>query len=385
MRYPLIALAFILSFASVLVERGIFFLARDVLAFSDAANLWLALLFGAAYVAGAMGCQALARRFGEKTVLMSSLLAYLAVLGLLSYLCTRGTVFGGLILMGALGGVKWPIIESYMSAGLTPGAAFRAVGRFNITWGSAVPVAMIAEGWILRVYPPATFMAAGALCAVVIAIVAAALPARPAHLAADHPERPDAVQLARQGALLALARWLMLMSYICLLVLVPLAPGIFARLGVETGKAAALSGIVDWARLAAFVALYLSAWWYGRLSPLVVSMAAIPAGSLMVLLGTDLSTVLCGFAIAGLGVGMTYFAALYYAMVVKNASVEAGGGHEGFIGMGLAIGPLAGLLSETLARAVSSKAAGTILGIGPFILFCMVMGIAGFAKRRPRR
>ncbi len=98
-----------------------------------------------------------------------------------------------------------------------------------------------------------------------------------------------------------------------------------------------------------------------------------------------LVTVLAGLVIAGFGAGMTYFASLYYAMVVKNASVEAGGGHESFIGLGFVLGPIAGLLGETLTGATSSEALGTALGIGPFLLICCAAGLVALVRRWPGR
>lgn len=383
MRFSIL-LTFVGSFASVLVERGIYFLAREALDFSDAENLWLALLFGGTYVAGAALAHSLTRRFGERRVLGLSLLAHVAVLGLMAFRMTPLTVFAGLGLLGALSGIKWPIIETYVTAGSTPREAFKAVGRFNLSWALAVPTALATEGWLIHVHPPATFFVAGGLYVIVLAIVRT-FPSRPAYLAADHPERPSRDDLAAQTALLALSRWLMLLSYICLWIAAPLAPGIFARLGVPTAVATGLAGTLDWTRLAVFAVLYLGMWWHGRRAPLIASMVALPAGFAMFLLGPDLFTVLAGLVIAGFGAGMTYFASLYYAMVVKNASVEAGGGHESFIGLGFVLGPIAGLLGETLTRATSSEAMGTALGIGPFVLFCCAAGLVGLMRRRPGR
>lgn len=379
-----ILLTFLASFASILVERGIFFLARETLGFSDARNLWLALLFGGTYVAGAAGSHSLARRLGERRTLALSLVGHVAVLGAMALRCTPFTVFAGLGLMGALSGIKWPIVETYVTAGSTPREAFGAVGRFNMAWGFAVPTAMALEGWLIHVYPPATFLVAGGLCVLALAICRT-FPPRPTYLDADHPERPDARGLARQTALLALSRWLMLMGYICLWIMMPLAPGIFARLGVRTTLATALAGTLDWTRLAAFAVLYLGMWWQGRRCPLVASMLALPVGFAMFLLGSDLVTALGGLVIVGVAVGVTYYAALYYAMVVKNASVAAGGGHETFIGLGFVLGPIAGLLAETITGATSSKALGMALGIGPFILFCCAAGLVALVRRWPGR
>ena len=100
--------------------------------------------------------------------------------------------------------------------------------------------------------------------------------------------------------------------------------------------------------------------------------SALPAGLFIYLFGKSLGVVLAGEVLFGLAAGMTYYAALYYAMVVKNASVDAGGVHEGLIGAGFALGPAAGLAGIALKPALGSKVLGTIAGIGPLFVLCAV-------------
>ncbi|KKK73493.1 hypothetical protein LCGC14_2893280 [marine sediment metagenome] len=57
------------SFACTLVQRGIFFFTDDRLGFSNVANLWLAVAFGAAYVPAAFVSHRLSDRFGEKRMI----------------------------------------------------------------------------------------------------------------------------------------------------------------------------------------------------------------------------------------------------------------------------------------------------------------------------
>jgi hypothetical protein len=40
--------------------------------------------------------------------------------------------------------------------------------------------------------------------------------------------------------------------------------------------------------------------------------------------------------------GLTYYAALYYALAVGHAEVDAGGNFEALIGLGYCVGPLLG-------------------------------------------
>ncbi len=76
------------------------------------------------------------------------------------------------------------------------------------------------------------------------------------------------------------------------------------------------------------------------------------------------------FGIAG---GMTYYAALYYAMVMKNAAVEAGGAHEGLIGSGLMVGPVIGLGAVYLSGSDSTTSISSFAltaTIVPFLVVC---------------
>jgi hypothetical protein len=59
---------------------------------------------------------------------------------------------------------------------------------------------------------------------------------------------------------------------------------------------------------------------------------------------------LIGFGTFGAGLGVVYHAALYYAMSVGLAEVDAGGTHEALIGGGYALGPLVGLGGMGLAQ-----------------------------------
>jgi hypothetical protein len=176
----------------------------------------------------------------------------------------------------------------------------------------------------------------------------------------------------------------MLGSYSLMWVLAALLPQVFARLDVAVTVATAMSGLLDVVRGLTFLALHLWQGWHSRRWPLVVVIAGLPAGFFLALFGPDLPTVLAGEVVFGLAAGMTYYAALYYAMIVKNAAVEAGGAHEGLIGAGFALGPVAGLLGGLAAPALGGPVQGMIAGTGPLILACAA-GAAWFLLRTPRQ
>ena len=92
---------------------------------------------------------------------------------------------------------------------------------------------------------------------------------------------------------------------------------------------------------------------------------------------------LAGEVAFGLAAGLTHYAALYYAMVVKNASVDAGGAHEGLIGLGFTAGPAAGLAGRALVP--GSYVLGTLAGIGPLLAVCTAGAVWSLVGIRPRQ
>ena len=367
----LTVLTFLESFATILVEKAAYFYCHNRLGFSDAANLSLALAFGAAYVVGAMSSGRLAGRIGERRTLLAAVGAQLGVFAAMGTWPVAAVIFAGSAAMGLLCGLKWPVIESYVSAGHTPAAAAKAVGRFNLSWASAVPLSLIVAGPLIAWRSWAMFVLGSAISAASVWLIAS-LPARPEHLPQDHPERPDPAAARRLGRLTTSARWLMLANYSTMWILATLLPGIFDRLGFGVSSGTALSGLLDVARLSAFAVLGAWTAWHGRRVGLVRSMVLLPAGFLMVLFGGHVAVVLVGELLFGWAVGEVYYAALYYAMVVQNASVQAGGGHEGLIGLGFALGPIAGLIGVAAEPVAGGKMLGILAVAGLLLAVCFV-------------
>jgi hypothetical protein len=230
-------------------------------------------------------------------------------------------------------------------------------------------VALVVAGPLIVWRSWGLFALAGALGVVTLSLVTF-LPRRCVHLPLDHPERPQPHQARRLAGLMHAARFIMLTSYSSMWILAALMPRIFADLGYSTSQSTALSATLDITRLAAFAILGAWAGWHGRRYPLLIAMPILAGGFSMVIFGTSLGIVLGGELMFGAAAGIIYFAALYYAIVVKNASVEAGGGHEGLVGSGFALGPLAGLIGVALEPHIGSRVAGILLGVAPIFCIC---------------
>jgi hypothetical protein len=85
--------------------------------------------------------------------------------------------------------------------------------------------------------------------------------------------------------------------------------------------------------------------------------------------------VAAGELLCGAGVGVAGAAAIYYALQLKNAAVQAGGYHEAVIGLGFGFGPLAGLFGLALHDAVGQPLLADAIGVSPVILVALLAGL----------
>ncbi|MEP7050679.1 MAG: MFS transporter [Pseudomonadota bacterium] len=355
---------FMASFASTLLQRGIYFFMHDVLGFSQAQNLWVALLVGITYIFGATSSHKLTVRFGERKILLTVLVVLATAHAALACFPRNSALLVPLFaLIVTVQGTMWPIFESYMSAGETPKTLGRALGRYNISWALSVPVSLAVAGPLIASGQPASLFAAAAALNALVALSCVTYPAQPSHLDAGHAERPDAQKLGRYRSLLAAARFAMLGSYALMYVIAPLMPEIMKSIGFNVAAAARASSLLDVARLAAFIALFTYSGWHGRATPVLLAICALPAGFALVLFGSSVATVVPGELLFGAAAGFLYTAALYYAQVVENASVDAGGAHEALIGLGYAVGPAAGLIGSAIASGAGPGSAAYVHGM----------------------
>jgi hypothetical protein len=99
------------------------------------------------------------------------------------------------------------------------------------------------------------------------------------------------------------------------------------------------------------------------------------SGVALTLLGDSLGLVMLGLTLFGVGMGLTYFCAIYYSLAVGHAAVEAGGDFEALIGVGYILGPLVGICGRALP-------AGTSAGTGTVALaWLMALGGSALAFR----
>jgi MFS family permease len=383
-RRRVLVLSFIESVGTILIERAIYFFSHERLGYTPGQNLALALVFGLTYTAGAALSHGAAQRLGDRAALVWTIVALLG-LHVLMALAPGGTLLAvAFAAVGLFEGAKWPIIESYVGAGLEPREQLGAVGRFNVSWAIAVPLSLAVSGPLIASGIPALLFVLAALTNVAALALEASLPGAAPHLASTHPSRLVSGELERYTALLGSSRWTMLSSYALMFLLAPLLPEVFQRLGRPVTEATFWASCMDSVRVLTFAALAALTGWHGRVWPLVACAIGLPLGFVSIVSGPSLGVVLAGEVVFGVLAGVTYYAALYYAMVVKNAAVDAGGGHEGLIGIGLALGPAVGLVGSAFSRGENNPVTAILIAAAPLVFACWFGALRALSRLRAR-
>jgi len=363
----LLVFTFIEEFATILVQRGVYFYTREALGFGETENLLLALCMGAVYVIGALPSHRAANRFGNRRAVLFLLAGQIAMLGFV-YHWPRGWMLAtGFLVFSWLNAMMWPIVESYVSAGLTPLGASRAIGKFNIAWSVSVPLGVWVSGPIIQHLGAGLFLCAAGGMVVPMAL-ALRLQPKPDHLAADHPDRPTPERIRWLSALMISSRSSMVAGYAMLFVLSPLLPVLLSNLGYTVVGQTALAGCLDAGRAILFVAMQRTQYWHGRRSVLALTAVLIPIGFLVALSGGQGSLIAVGLFVFGASHGVSYYASLYYAMVTGNAAVKSAGMHEGLVGAGFVLGPAAALVGRQLGSLWHQAAVGILAGVSPIVV-----------------
>ncbi|MBL9030603.1 MAG: hypothetical protein JNM80_02720 [Phycisphaerae bacterium] len=353
-----LALAFLGSLGTGIVTTGIYFLTKESFRFSRDANFGLGLLQGFTYVVGAIAAgpavRAARRALGVST---RTVLAFILIL--LGALCALPWIGGTLspgrtwpvwVMIGLyspITGTLWPVVEGYLSGGRSGASLRTALGAFNVTWAGAIVVGLASIGGLVERHAVELLLGLGVLHLATLVVVAC-LPREPGR----HPEEHHDPHPPVYFGLLTTFRVLLPTSYVVSTALGPYLPTALSNLGVSKEWHTPIASSWSAARVVVFLALLRWHGWHGRWYPAVLAMLLLLGGfgtailSPVLLGGTvGVAATIAGLVMFGTGMAAVYTAALYYAMEVGKAEVDAGGTHEALIGVGYTIGPVCGLVS----------------------------------------
>lgn len=357
-----LAFSFANSLASGVISNGIFFVTEHGYHFDRVKNYALAGATGVVYIVGALtagrALNALRTRFGisERTVLVALMLIFCtmcAIPQLAWWMAADDTkppelpIWISIIFYQLFSGALWPIVESYVSGGRSGQELRRALGIWNVVWSSALVVGILFIAPLIKEHAVLSVLLLG-LIHVLSLVILPWFPNRPPEHVEEHHEAHPPVYTK----LLMTFRVLLPTSYTVLTALTPFLP-FAAKALTDSSTLQGLSPIA-WLLPRCIGFLVLDRWhgWHGRWSMPIAGGLLILVGFAGAVLapwlprdGGAIFLFLGGLALFGLGMSTIYTGAIYYAMSVGKAEVDAGGTHEGLIGLGYTVGPSFGLLA----------------------------------------
>lgn len=343
-------------------SNALFFITKQGYHFSENQNSFLGVLLGVTYIVGAL-CASRIPRLLKRLIPGLSQRGVLAVFMVCLAALACVPVLGGfldsdpahpsswpiwviVLCYTPITGMLWPIVESYISGGRKAGPLRSTIGRWNIVWSSSGVFASLLVAPLVEKNSSLVLACVGVGHLMAAAILSRFTPSPAPHVHEEHTVTP-----AVYAKLLVTFRMLLPMSYVVCSALGPYLPSAADSLGVSQRFQAMIA--IAWLlpRVAGFILMQRWQGWHGRwfvpvLGGLVLIggfSIAITATSLPGWLGTGasvgLAALIAGLALFGLGMSIIYAGAIYYAMEVGQAEVDAGGTHEALIGVGYMAGP----------------------------------------------
>lgn len=344
---PIAGVTFLASMGTGVLWNGIGFIAKSTFAYGPVANFSLLFAFGVAYVLVAANAGRVIRTFEDRlsarTVLAFVFLAQ-ALIAPIVLFRTEWSMWLAGCGVSALSALQWPIIEAYIAGGRDQANMRSTIGRWNVTWMSAVWLGVAGLGPLLtgeRALGAILLLAPLNVGCAILLRWFRAVPGE--HLEEHHGTAPTAYP-----PLLASVRMLLPLGYVVASAISAIVPFLVERVGATPAWVTPLAATWLATRLVAVVLLWTTRGWHGRWTPLVVAGLLCPLGFAIAVFAPTPFLVGLGLGLFGLGQGAIYYMAIYYAMAVGKAEVDAAGTHEALIGLGYAVGPLVGIASYGL-------------------------------------
>jgi MFS family permease len=391
----ILALTFIASLGTGVLWSGISFIAKHDFDYTAEQNFMLYIATAVAYVGGAFASgplsRALSRWLSPRGLLATIMIAQttLCLLPLVNGLPWGVFAAGDWALwvvassVSVLAALLWPIIESYLTAGRHGREMRSAIGWWNITWTSAVAIALVAMAPLVD--EQRAVLAIVAL-APLNAISLLALPWFTRAPGAHDEVMWRASITAEYPLLLRSVRVLLPASYLLIGALSPLMPYRLVEVGAEPLVQTPATAVWMVARVVAISVMWRVAFWHGRWGTLLLAGSVMTGGFAVVVASPNLGMMLAGLAAFGAAQGIVYYAALYYAMSVGAAAVDAGGVHEGLIGVGYGAGAAAALIGTRGSDAVgATPATGIVTVVGALLASSATLAVWPYLAARRLR
>jgi len=343
-RYQIYLSSFLMDFVSAFVVGAVAVYAVEL----GATPMQLGFIgsIGAAlYVLSSYSGGKLSDRLSRKKIILSAIIATtISCFGL-----ARSTVLGQLYFYyGTFNigiGLFWPTVQSLLADSRHRLNLTTTLSNFCISWSLGFVFGHFTCGYLTRINSILPFKWAVVLCLIILAANYALSDSEGAQKLGS----ADFLSSRNEGKRILWRRFLACgwLANFTLVFILSSAKMLFPKLALDIdrldkGVLGLMLALIHGGQLLMFwVVKYWHGWQYNRKIYIITQLSALPGTGLLWLTG-NVACYALGMFLIGLSAGFTYSASLYYSTSRPPESSTRTGYHEGFIGLGIMLGPLSG-------------------------------------------
>ncbi|HWF19735.1 MAG TPA: MFS transporter, partial [Verrucomicrobiae bacterium] len=273
----------------------------------------------------------------------------------------------------------WPSLQALLSHAQSPTELPHTAGIYNMVWAGASALAYLTSGALLDHFGGEILFWVPAGLHVLQLVLLPRLQKMDSSLPVEEPAQSgeslpelNPRPIARARTFVKLAWIANPFAYMAIYAVIPIIPRLAAQFNLTPTYAGLVCSIWFWARVAAFAGLWLWPGWHYRFRWLLAAFLGLIASYVAIPLSANLWMLVAAQVVFGLVVGLIYYSSLFYSMDVGESRGKRGGFHEAAIGMGIFVGPAAGV--GALQAFPGQPNAGTwaisgllVIGLGLFL------------------
>jgi len=263
-------------------------------------------------------------------------------------------------LTGAMMSGFWPPLQAWLGAGKDRSQLLQAVGGFNVCWSLGILIGPVLGGTLYAVDPSRVFVLAAVLMGTIFAFMLR-LPVREETATEEQMDQSASLALARR--FLPVAWVANFATFFATGTVRSLFPKLATDLGIDPALLGKLLGLIGLTQVISFFLIARTDRWQFKLAPLVGIQLTAVLGLGILALGSSQIHFALGLLCQGVLIGTTFTSSAFYSLHAEGPGGKRTGIHEGLIGSGMLVGPLAGgLMAEHVgSRAPYLLASGVLL------------------------
>ena len=360
----------------------LFFLMEKQFGFGNLGNLFLSACNGLVYMFAAWFGGRYGQRHGYNRALRIGFSTMILALISGYFLASVTGQFAAMIVWTLGMCFTWPTLEALVSEKESPAGLQQMIGIYNLVWAGCAALAYLVGGYLFdHLGSSSIFILPAVVHGVQLTLLfwlqvqtpalnSAVIPAVGGPDTFNHvAERHRSV--VAPGTFLKMAWLANPFAYVAINTVVAVIPGLAKKLDLSATYVGLFCSIWFFARLAAFLGLWLWTGWHYRFRWFVGAYIVMIVTFGIMLLIPNLAVIVAAQIGFGTALGLIYYSSLYYSMDVGEAKGEHGGFHESALGAGIFLGPATGAAALQLFPAQASIGTMAVCGL----LFAGLSGV----------